>query len=137
MILSSLLPAWLRQAPTSSLSYTAEEVRSLLRPGAVLEPRERAEAVLATAAVPGAWTHRLRDDHAWQIGWHAQRLPAIVYFYASGLSLQEISDRIGSWSPWEVDRALGYACGCIASRLNDRSLPAVRGASQHNPRGRA
>src|SRR6266540_654484 len=77
--------------------YTAGEVRRLLDPKAEGADQERRRAVLATASLPGAWTERLDPREAWSLGRLAGRLPTVVGFYASGLSLDEIRERIGTW----------------------------------------
>lgn len=107
--------------------YTAREVRALLGPAAVVD--DRGQAVLATAAVPSSWAEYLPDDEAWRLGRAAARLPTIVFWYRSGLSLEAIGRRLGVFAgPWLAERALEAAAGCIAERLNDRGTPAVRGA---------
>lgn len=108
--------------------YTAEEVLALLG----TEPADsdhRQRSVLATASVPSAWTGYLSSADAWQLGRDAYRLPTILFWHRTGLSLEEIGRRLGLFSgTWQARRALEAAAGCIAARLNDRGLPAARGA---------
>ncbi len=132
MPIQALLSGWRRFAATNprNVQYTVDEVRHLLKTQTGIAHPSRARAVRATASTPGAWTDRLDRETAWKLGWISERLPMIVFFYTSGLGFEEISRRIGSWSAWEAERALDAACACIADRLNDRRLPAVRGASE-------
>jgi hypothetical protein len=132
-MLSSPLPR-LRQL-RSALSgrrasrYTATEVRALLDPQAG-EVTERRRSVLATAAVPSGWTGYLRERDAAELGRVAERLPTILFWHRAGHSTEEIGRRIGLLGgPGRAERALQVAAGCIAARLNDRGLPAARGAA--------
>ncbi len=110
--------------------FTAREVRCLLHPATAAAADDRQQAVLATAAQPGAWMDRLGKRDAWELGRLGERLPSLISLYSSGASLDEIRARLGTWSTWEIGHAIDVACGCIAGRLNDRALPAVRGASK-------
>jgi hypothetical protein len=108
--------------------YTPAEVLALLSPEAN-GPAERRRAVLATAAVPSGWTGNLRDRDTWELGRLADRLPTVVFWHRAGLSLEEIGQRISLFGgPWRARRALEIAAGCIATRLNEGGLTAVRGA---------
>jgi hypothetical protein len=132
MTLSSALLR-LRQTRSALLGrrsgrYTAGEVTRLLGPNGP-ESDERRRAVLATAAVPGAWLDELGQREARALGRLAGRLPTIVCLYASGASLEEILRHVGGWSTWGVERALDTAARCIAARLNERGPPAVSGAA--------
>ena len=121
--LQSTLPG--RGAPR----YTAEQVLALL--GA--EPADsddRQRAVVATAAVPSAWTGYLSEADARELGRDAGRLPTILFWHRGGLSPEEIGRRLGLFGgTWRATRALEVAAGCIAARLNDRDVPPVRGAA--------
>jgi hypothetical protein len=131
MTLSSALPR-LRQVCSAVLGgrsgrYTGRDVRALLHPDAA-ESDEHRRAVLATAAVPSAWLDYLGEREARELGRLAGRLPTMVSLHASGASSDEILRRVGGWSTWSVERALDAAARCIASRLNDRGSPTLRGA---------
>lgn len=126
----SSLPVRLRrllqpQALARADAYTAGDVRRLLDPGAPACADERA-AVLEIAALPSVWLGELSSQQALALGRLAQRLPTIIYLYASGASPETISRRVGSWTMWGVERALDAACACMAARLN-RQAPRVRG----------
>jgi hypothetical protein len=127
MTLSSALPR-LRQACSAVFDrplarYSPRDVRALLAPAAG-ELDEGRRAVLATAAVPGAWLDHLGKRQAHELGRLADRLPTVVFLHVSGASSQEILRRVGGWSTWSVERALDVAADCIAARLNDREAPA-------------
>ncbi len=110
-----------------SARYSGSDVRALLDPNAA-ESGERRRAVLSTAAVPGSWISYLRDRDVRELGRLAERLPTIVCLHASGVSLDELARPAGTRSTWRVEQALNAAADCIAARLNDERLPAVRGA---------
>lgn len=132
MTWSSALPR-LRRACSALLDgrsggYTQSDVRALLEPAAA-EPDERRRAVLAAAAVPGAWLDHLGEREGRELGRLADRLPTIVFLHASGASSDEILRRVGGWGTWSVERALDVAAHCIAARLNGRRGPALHRAA--------
>jgi hypothetical protein len=98
--------------------FTAGEVRALLAAPASDSSGRRA-AVLAVAAAPGAWVHRARPRDAEVAAWLAQRLPTVVYLYATGISTDELGRRLGGRGAWAVEQALNVACAAIADRLNE------------------
>lgn len=114
--------------------YTAAEVSALLNRSA--EPpadfdAARARAILACATQPSEWWGRLDHGTEWRLGLRlSYRLPTIVSWYLAGLSPDEVGARISVFGgAASALRALDAASRCIASRLNDRHLPPVRGAA--------
>ena len=108
--------------------YRTSEVRALLSPRAEGDT-DRRRAVLATAAIPSSWAGYLREEEIAELGRVAWRLPTVVFWYQAGASVEEIGGRLGGFGgEWRARRALQLAARCIARRLNDRGLPAVRGA---------
>lgn len=118
---TATLLRWYRQSTSNETplrgTYTAEEVRELLRPDSD-GPSDRVEAVRAAASQPGTWLDRLSKQQRREIGDLADRLPSLVFHHTLGRSVDELLDRFGGWSTWRYDRALDVACACIASRLN-------------------
>jgi hypothetical protein len=115
--------------------YTPAEVASLLNRSACqcrgcVEP-SRERAILACATQPSEWWGRLDRGTEWRLGLRLYyRLPTIVSWYLAGLTPDEIGRRISMFGgPASALRALDAAARCIASRLNDRRLPPVRGAA--------
>ena len=115
--------------------YTADEVLAQLTPGdpaateAANEP-SRAQAIRACAAQPSEWLGRLDPGAASSLGRLTDRLPTIVWWYASGRSLDDLGERLCAFAGGlQARRALGVAARCIAARLKDRTAPAVSGAA--------
>jgi hypothetical protein len=115
--------------------YTAAEVAALLnrsdcRCGAWIDP-SRQRAILACATQPSEWWGRLDHGTEWRLGLRLYyRLPTIVSWYLAGLTPEEVGARISMFGgSASALRALEAAARCIASRLNDRRLPPVRGAA--------
>jgi hypothetical protein len=114
--------------------YTAGEVATLLNRSAGypadVEPA-RARAILACATQPSEWWGRLDHGTEWRLGLRlSYRLPTIVSWYLAGLTPDEVGARISMFGgSASALRALDAAARCIASRLNDRRLPPVRGAA--------
>jgi len=108
--------------------YTTEEVLGALRSADVQALGiSRLAAIRACAAEPSGWIGRLEDRPADELGRLGGLLPKIVFWYAAGLSLEEIGRRVGHFGElsgtWEAERALGAAARCIARQLN-HSRPA-------------
>ena len=115
--------------------YTSAEVASMLNRSECqclgpIEP-ERQRAILACATQPSEWWGRLDHGTEWRLGLRLYyRLPTIVAWYLAGNSPDEIGRRISMFGgSASALRALEAAARCIASRLNDRTLPPVRGAA--------
>ena len=115
--------------------YTPAEVAAMLNRSACeccgwIEP-ERQRAILACATQPSEWWGRLDHGTEWRLGLRLYyRLPTIVSWYLAGHSPEEIGRRISMFGgPASALRALEAAARCIASRLNDKGLPPVRGAA--------
>ena len=107
-------------------SYTSEEVAARLRPGGTCGcESERTRAILACAARPSEWLHRVDGGTCWRLGrLLVGRLPKIIYLYRSGLSLEEIGECISFFGgPGSASRAFDAATRAIAARLNDRDRP--------------
>lgn len=125
------LRQWFRRAAgRPRRPYTAAEVLAQLSPASTAagDPA-RARAIQACAARPSEWLDRLDARTRWQLGRLAERLPAIVSWYARGLSLDEIGARTCLFAgELQARRALAAAARCIAARLNDPTLSAVPGA---------
>lgn len=103
---------WLIRTP----GYTPHEVRLLLREG---QNTPRGRAVSRCAARVSDWLPPLPDVERCPCHYR-ERLPRIVYWYARGESVEEISRRICAiGTPWGVERSLQVACRRIAQRLND------------------
>ena len=114
-----------RQRPRE---YTTEEVLGALRSADVQALGiSRLAAIRACAAEPSRWIGRLEDRPADELGRLGGLLPKIVFWYAAGLSLEEIGRRVGHFGElsgvWEAERALLAAARCIARQLN-HSRPA-------------
>ena len=111
--------------------YSSAEVAAVLRghPGAASS--ERARAILACATQPSEWMWRLDGGTEWRLGLRLYyRLPTIVAWYLAGLTPEEVAARISMFGGTaSALRALDAAARCIASRLNDGTLPPVRGAT--------
>ena len=115
--------------------YTPDEVAALLNrsscscPPAIDASRQR--AILACATQPSEWVGRLDHGTEWRLGLRLHyRLPTIVSWYLAGLTPDEVGARISMFGgSASALRALEAAARCIASRLNDRRLPPVRGAA--------
>jgi hypothetical protein len=108
--------------------YTTEEVLGALRSADVQALGiSRLAAIRACATEPSRWIGRLEDRPADELGRLGGLLPKIVFWYAAGLSLEEIGRRVGHFGElsgvWEAERALGAAARCIARQLN-HSRPA-------------
>ena len=115
--------------------YTSAEVAAMLNRSACdccrwIEPA-RQQAILACATQPSEWVGRLDHGTEWRLGLRLYyRLPTIVSWYLAGQSPDEIGRRISVFGgSASALRALEAAARCIASRLNDRTLPPVRGAA--------
>ena len=115
--------------------YTPAEVAALLNRSECtcadgMEP-SRQQAILACATQPSEWWGRLDHGTEWRLGLRLYyRLPTIVSWYLAGLTPDEIGRRISMFGgSASALRALDAAARCIASRLNDRRLPPVRGAA--------
>ena len=115
--------------------YTPDEVAALLNrsscscPHVVDASRER--AILACATQPSEWWGRLDHGTEWRLGLRLYyRLPTSVSWYLAGQSPEDIGRRISVFGgSASALRALEAAARCIANRLNDHSLPPVRGAA--------
>ena len=118
---TATLLRWYRKTTSGDLSlggsYTADEVRELLRPDAD-GATDRVEAARAVASQPGRWLDRVTGEHRRQIGDLADRLPALVFHHTLGRPVGELVSRFGGWSTWRYERALELACACIADQLN-------------------
>ena len=115
--------------------YTPAEVAALLnrsdcRCASWIAP-SRQQAILACATQPSEWWGRLDHGTEWRLGLRLYyRLPTIVSWYLAGLTPEEVGERISMFGgSASALRALEAAARCIASRLNDRRLPPVRGAA--------
>jgi hypothetical protein len=115
--------------------YTSAEVAMMLNRSECdclgwIEPA-RQQAILACASQPSEWWDRLDHGTEWRLGLRLYyRLPTIVSWYLAGHSPDEIGRRISMFGgSASALRALEAAARCIASRLNDRRLPPVRGAA--------
>jgi hypothetical protein len=115
--------------------YTSAEVAAMLNRSACdccgwIEPA-RQQAILACATQPSEWVGRLDHGMEWRLGLRLYyRLPTIVSWYLAGQSPEEIGRRISVFGgSASALRALEAAARCIANRLNDRTLPPVRGAA--------
>lgn len=111
--------------------YSSVEVGAVLRGHRRATTAERARAILACATQPSEWMWRLDGGTEWRLGLRLYyRLPTIVAWYLAGLSPEEVAARISMFGGTaSALRALEAASRCIASRLNDGTLPPVRGAS--------
>ena len=114
--LTRLLPVgrhgWLIRTP----GYTAREVRRLLREGGA-SPRGR--AVSRCVARASDWLPPIPDITRCPV-YYRDLLPRIVFWYAQGESVEQISRRVSAFgTPWGVKRALDVACRQIAARLNE------------------
>ena len=115
--------------------YTPDEVATMLNRSScgctpsTASSRER--AILACATQPSEWWGRLDHGTEWRLGLRLYyRLPTIVSWYLAGLTPEEVGERISMFGgSASALRALEAAARCIASRLNDRRLPPVRGAA--------
>jgi len=114
--------------------YTAAEVATLINKSggcpSGIDPA-RARAIIACATQPSEWWGRLDHGTEWRLGLRLYyRLPTIVAWYLAGQTPEEVGARISMFGgPASALRALDAAARCIASRLNDRRLPPVRGAA--------
>ena len=110
--------------------YTPAEVAGVLRGQCCAGTPERVRAILACATQPSEWMWRLDGGTEWRLGLRLYyRLPTIVAWYLAGLSPEEVALRISMFGgSASALRALEAAARCIASRLNDGTLPPVRGA---------
>ncbi len=125
---------WYRQSagvPRPAYRYTAEEVLHLLHPRAAahddaptnrLHDAEmtRLEAVRQAATRPDGWAGLVTRAERREIGSLADRLPTLVFHYASGGTSAQLLQRHGGWSTWRYDRALEVAGESIARHLNAR-----------------
>lgn len=123
---------WVRQTTSvvrPTYRYTTEEVLQLLRPRDAADDdaptnllhnaqTTRSEAIRQAAARPADWTGALSPQQRLEIGELADRLPTVVYHYASGGTSNELLERHGGWSTWRYDRALELAGLSIARHLN-------------------
>lgn len=123
---------WYRQSANSvgpAYRYTSEEVLQLLRPRDAADGdaptslshdarTARSEEVRQAAARPMSWADMLAPRERLQIGELADRLPTVVFHYASGGTSHQLLERHGGWSTWRYDRALELAGQCIARHLN-------------------
>jgi hypothetical protein len=115
--------------------YTPDEVAALLNRSACVcaagVNASRQQAILACATQPSEWWGRLDHGTEWRLGLRLYyRLPTIVSWYLAGHTPEEIGRRISMFGgSASALRALEAAARCIASRLNDHSLPPVRGAA--------
>ncbi len=113
--------------------YTPDEVAALLNRSSCSCPpavdTSRGRAILACATQPSEWVGRLDHGTEWRLGLRLYyRLPTIVSWYLAGLTPDEVGARISMFGgSASAVRALEAAARCIANRLNDRSLPPVRG----------
>lgn len=111
--------------------YSPAEVAAVLRGRRAATTCERGRAILACATQPSEWMWRLDGRTEWRLGLRLYyRLPTIVAWYLAGLTPEEVATRISMFGGTaSALRALEAAARCIASRLNDGTLPPVRGAS--------
>ncbi len=121
--------------------YTRAEVAAILRAcgrgcghataGASSARSDRARAILACATQPSEWMWRLDGATEWKLGLRLYyRLPTIVAWYLAGQTPEEVAARISMFGGTaSALRALDAAARCIANRLNDGTLPPVRGAA--------
>ena len=113
---------WYRQSTGRAASqhkYTAQEVLQLLRPHRPHDDQlARTDAVRQAAARPSVWLANLTEQQRREIGYLADRLPALIFHHTSGDGAEELLRRFGGWSTLRYDRALEVAGTCIASHLN-------------------
>ena len=97
--------------------FVAEEVRELLRRDASADPR--AALVYAAASDTRTWTTLLKRSDRFELGQIAGRLPAVVFWYTSGTSTEEIGRRLGFFGgAWDGEQAINTASRLIATSLN-------------------
>ena len=111
--------------------YSAAEVAAVLRGHRCATTSERGRAILACATQPSEWMWRLDGGTEWRLGLRLYyRLPTIVAWYLAGLTPEDVAARISMFGGTaSALRALEAAARCIASRLNDGTLPPVRGTT--------
>jgi hypothetical protein len=104
-----------RRRPAAPETFRPSEVRCLLR----ARGGTRAAAVRAAAADVATWTQLLTRSDLFQLGRTAERLPAVVYWYSSGVPAEEIGRRLSFFgASWDGEFALGVASRLIAESLN-------------------
>lgn len=102
---------WLLRTP----GFTGREVRSLLREG---QQTDRGRAVRRCVARSADWLPPTPDVVNCPFHYQ-QRLPRIVFWYAQGMSIEEIGERLTAFhTSWGVERSLQVACDRIAFCLN-------------------
>jgi hypothetical protein len=105
--------------------FVTEEVRALLRRDASTDPR--AALVYAAASDTRAWTTLLKRSDRFELGQIAGRLPAVVFWYTSGVSTEEIGRRLGFFGgAWDGEQAINTASRLIAISLNRGAADAGR-----------
>ena len=111
--------------------YSPTEVAAVLRGHRCATTSERSRTILACATQPSEWMWRLDGGTELRLGLRLYyRLPTIVAWYLAGLTPEEVATRISMFGGTaSALRALEAAARCIASRLNDGTLPPVRGAT--------
>lgn len=129
--MQQLLPSKLRllwpqllsnlDAPEKLQPYTAEEVRSRLRLTDLLEPRTA--AVHAAASRTAVWSALMPERVARDLGAAGGRLATVVFWFAQGLTLDEIGRRISPFGgAWDAERAVDVASALIAYILNEKGF---------------
>jgi hypothetical protein len=129
--MQQLLPSKLRllwpqllsnlETPEKLQPYTAEEVRSRLRLSDLLEPRTA--AVHAAASRTAVWSALLPERVARDLGAAGNRLATVVFWFAQGITLDEIGRRISPFGgAWDAERAVEVASALIAYVLNEKGF---------------
>ena len=100
--------------------YSPHEVRERLLAN-VRDGDRRTAAVHTAAADVGAWMRLLAKDatREHRLGRAAHRLPSVVFWYAQGVSTEEIGRRLTPFGEQCYgERAVDAACTAIAVLLN-------------------